>query len=424
MSVRSTGSRRLLHIDSAYTLRNVRARGNIGYFLARDASGLFGRVWSVHPIADAADGRKHRIELFRLSSGHGVIEGGAELCRMPRVLRPLNLLVSQFALYRLLVRLVRDQGVDIVAAVDPFVCGLLGLAVARTTGRPLVLRISGNHDDVYEAAGALAHPRIIPWYWLQKAIGRFVLRRADLVAAINRNNLDYAVANGAGEKRAIIPVSASVEAVHRVSPAERAPCGDLLRQWDLPPSGPLLLYFGRLIELKHPDDAIRAMAEVIRRKPFVHGIIAGSGAMEPELKELAAGLGAGTSIRFVGSLGQLALSRLIPRCVVLSPSAGQLAVLESALGGAPIVAYDRDFQPEFIEDGIDGYIVPFRDWRAMADRAEQIVGQPAIFARLSQNIRVKAVNFLDPQRVKHSEWSAFAQVLGSISPQMPMRGPQ
>jgi glycosyltransferase involved in cell wall biosynthesis len=411
MLARSTSGHRLLHIDSAYTLRNVRARGNVGYFLARDASGLFKQVWSVHPIADVADGAKRGIEVNRLSGAHAVVEGAAELCRMPRLLKPLNLLISQFALYRLLVRLVREQSIDVIVAVDPFVCGLLGLAVARTTRRPLVLRISGNHDDVYEAARALAHPRIIPWYRLQKAIGRFVLKRADLVAAINRNNLNYAVANGATHKTAIIPVSASVERVHRVDPADRAPCSDLLEEWHLPLAEPLLLYFGRLIDLKHPDDAIRAMADVIGRKPSVRGVIAGSGAMEPALKELAAELGAGASINFVGSLDQAALSRLIPHCVVLSPSAGQLAVLESALGGAPIVAYDRDFQPEFIDDGIDGYIVPFRDWRAMAHRAEELVANPLLFKTVSGNIRRKAVSFLDPVRVRAAEWRAFAQVL-------------
>lgn len=403
--------RRFLHIDSAYTLADVRQRGHESFFRARRASGLFARVWSVHPLADAAGGKGRRIDVALLGSGHGVIEGKAELCRLPGWLRPLNLLISQVALYRLLVRLVRSQRIDVVAGVDPFVSGLLGLAVARRTGRPFVLRISGNHDDIYEASGALAHPRILPWYWLQKAVGRFVLRRADLVAGINRNNLQYGIDNGARRHTAIIPISANVAEIHRKDPAARPGPEDLLAGWKIPAGAALLLYIGRLIPLKHPDDAIRAMAEVVRTRPQVHAILAGGGSMDRKLRSLAEELGAAHAIHFAGALDQEALSRLVPRCIALSPSAGQLAVLESALGGAPIVAYDRDFQPEFIEDGADGFIVPFRDWRAMAERAGRLVDDPALARRMSEAIRRKALAYLDPDRVRAAEWEAFAKVI-------------
>ncbi len=411
MSARSSARPRLLHIDSAYTLEDVRTRGHANFFLARHASGFFSQVWSVHPIADAAGGGKHRIEIGFVGPNHRVVEGKSELCRMPAVLRPLNFLLSQLALYRLLRRIVRDQRIDVVAAVDPFLSGVLGLAVARSTGRPFVLRVSGNSDDIYEASGALAHPRIIPWFWLQRAIGRFVIKRADLVAAINRNNLDYARKNGARGQTAIIPVSANIAAVHWEKPADRQSAETLLDQWNVPNDRPLLLYFGRLIELKHPDDAVRAMAAVIQRQPDASAIIAGGGAMEPALRGLAEELGVAGSVHFVGPVDQQTLSQLIPRCVVLSPSAGQLAVLESALGGAPIVAYDRDFQPEFIADGEDGFIVAFRDWRAMAAKAEQVIADPALFKRLSTAIREKAETYLDPRRVREAEWSAFGKVI-------------
>lgn len=424
MSTSGKASRRprLLHIDSAYTLADVRQRGHESFFLARQASGLFERVWSVHPLADAAGGSGRRIDVAILGPGHGVIEGKAALCRLPRWLGPLNLIVSQIALYRLLVRLVRSQRIDVVAAVDPFVSGLLGLAVAERTRRPFVLRISGNHDDIYAASGALAHPRILPWHWLQKAVGRFVLRRADLVAAINRNNLQYGIDNGARRHTAIIPISANVAEIHRTDPSARPGPEELLTRWDIPVQAPLLLYIGRLIPLKHPDDAVRAMAEVIRARPQVRGILAGSGTMEPELRRLAEELGVARAVHFVGSLDQQALSRLIPRCIALSPSAGQLAVLESALGGAPIVAYDRDFQPEFIEDGIDGFIVAFRDRRALADRAGLLVDEPALARRMSEAIRGKALAYLDPDRVRAAEWAAYGKVI-ALPAQVQQNGP-
>lgn len=411
----------LLHIDPAYTLRAVRAMDHESFFLARDASGLFNEVWSVHPVADMAGAPRGTIDVYKFSRSHALIEGKAELCRLPRFLLPLNVLLSQFALYRLLVRVVRRNRIAVVVGVDPFLAGLLALAVARTTKRPFVLRISGNPDDIHGATGALAMPRLFPSYKIQRAVQRFVVKRADLVTAINRNNLEYGIANGA-QSTAILPISGHIEPVHRMSPDRRRGGAQMIERLAGPSEGPMLLYFGRLIELKHPDDAVRAMADVIHRHPKSRGIVAGSGDMQSRLVSLAAELGVAESIHFPGQLDQRALSLIIPHCIVLSPSAGQMALLESALGGAAIVAYDRDFQPEFIDDGVDGFIVPFRDWRAMAARAAEIARNPDLHRRLSSRVREKALHYMDPQRIKSAEWAAFAKILdisepGAVPPQ-------
>lgn len=401
-----------MHIDSAYTLAEARACGKMTYLLARDASGLFDRVWSVHPVADVSGADSPAIEIQRIASNHVVVEGKARLFPLPRFLAPPNLILSQFALYRLLVRIVREQQLSVVVGVDPFLSGALALAVARKTGRPLVIRVSGNADDIYEASGVLAMPRLLPTHWLQKAVERFVLRRADLVTAINRNNLQYAEANG-GRKLAILPISANIEPLHRAAPAERTGGGPLLARLGIERGRPALLYVGRLIELKHPEDALRAMADVMSRRPGTVGIMAGSGDMEPRLKSLATALGVAGSIRFAGLLDQRELSLLIPHCVALSPSAGQMAVLESALGGAPIVAYDRDFQSEFIADGVNGFMVPFRNWRAMAERAEALLVDPELFKQMSRGSRKSALDYMAPERTRDAEWAAFARVLGA-----------
>ena len=206
-----SGPRRaLLHIDTAYTLAEVRAKKHESFFLARHASGLFGKVYSVHPIADVVGASSGKIDTARLTRNHLVIEGKAGLFRLPQ---PLNLLASQYALYRLLVRIVRKNKVAVISAVDPYLNGLLGLAVARRTGTPLAIRISGNHDELFEAASALAMPRLLPTYGLQKAIQRFVLRRADLVTGINRNNLDFGIRNGARRNTAVTPISSNIATV-------------------------------------------------------------------------------------------------------------------------------------------------------------------------------------------------------------------
>ena len=412
----------LLHIDSAYTLAEAKARGKMHYFHGRDASGLFGRVWSVHPVADRAGSDHGRIGIAAIGRGHGVVEGQAALCGLPRWLAPLDFLASQFALYRLLVRLVRSERLSVVAAVDPFLSGLLGLAVARATKRPLLVRISGNHDDIFRDGGALGMPRLFPTFGLQRAVTRFVLKRADLVSAINENNHEYALANGAREA-VIIPISGNIERVHLSDPAERAGGEQLREALGLPGKRRILLYFGRLIDLKHPDDALRAMAAAISQAPGTVGVIAGEGPMEPALKDLARQLGVEESIRFPGLLDQDRLGLLVPNAVVLSPSAGQMAILEAALGGAAIVAYDCDFQSEFVQHGENGFLVARRDWRAMGERAAELLADPALATRLGSNARSSALDHMAPERVKAAEWAALKSFCRGCRRRFPLHRP-
>jgi glycosyltransferase involved in cell wall biosynthesis len=409
-------ARTVLYIDSAYSLAEVREKQHESFFLARHASGFFKGVISVHPMADVVGAEDRRIDVFSLTPDHTVIEGKAELLRLPRILLPLNFLLSQARLYQMLVRLVRREKVSMVMVADPFYSALLGLAVARRCGIPFGIRLGGNSDEIYEATGALAMPRLFPSYRIQKAVQRFVLKRADLVAGINRNNLGFGLNNGARKLTAIIPISSNVAATHRRPLTARQDGRPLLQRLGVPTEGPVLLYVGRLIELKHPDDAVRAMAAVIRRHPGTAGVLAGLGPMQAQLEGLARELGVASSIFFVGQLDQEALSRIIPHCIMLSPSAGQLALLECALGGAPIVAYDRDFQPEFIDDGVDGFIVPYRDHAAMAERAAKILADRNLARGLSEAVRIKAEFHVDPNRVREAEWDAFGKALGTRMP--------
>ena len=237
------------------------------------------------------------------------------------------------------------------------------------------------------------------------------MRRADLVTGINRNNLDFGIRNGARRNTAVTPISSNIAAVHRIPPEERPSGKALLQSLGVPTEGPILLYLGRLLELKHPDDALRSMSANIRRHPGTVGVLIGTGPMEGRLRTLADELGVADSIHFLGQLSQEELSRIIPHCIMLSPSAGQMAFLECALAGTPIVAYDRDFQPEFIEDGIDGFIVPFRDHQALAERASEIIDDPQLAKRLGNAAREKALLHVDAERVRQMEWDAFSTLI-------------
>ena len=211
--------RSLIYIDMAYTMEIVRQKQHPQFFEMRHAGGYFDRVWGVHPIADVAGKASREIEFIPFSDRQTVIEGAAEMLPLPRFLLPFNFLWSQWRLLRRLSRLVREEQVSLIYATDAYYSGLFGLALKKMTGRPEVVAVFANQDDLYAATGALAMPRLLPFRFLERWVARLVLSRADLVVAGNRNNLGFAIANGARGATAIIPVAKNIEAVHLADPA-------------------------------------------------------------------------------------------------------------------------------------------------------------------------------------------------------------
>lgn len=403
-------SRSILYIAAEYRAAEVREKKHEHNFEARHASGYFDRVVSVHPVADLVGAEKGRIQFIRFTPRQLVVEGVTEFYRLPRFLLPLNFLLSQARLLKVLKRLVRTRRIDVLAATDPFLSGLLAWVLSRMTGKPLVIRIGGNYEELYREAGALAMPRLIPTYGLQKAIGRFVLSRADLVAGNNRNNLGWAIANGARKHTAIIPISGNIQRVHMTPPETRTRGREVFERLGIPFGPPALIYVGRLLKLKQPDEALRAMALVMQEEPSAIGILAGAGPMRDELVELAASVGVREHVHFIGETTQDDLAEIIPHCVTVSPLTG-LSLVECGLGGSPPVGYDRDWQAEFIEDGVNGFIVPDHDYRCMADRLLQILRDPQMKERLSKAIRERSLRQMDADEVQRLEKGAFDKVL-------------
>lgn len=403
--------RSVLYIAAEYRAAEIRQKKHENNFEARHASGYFDRVYSVHPTADLVGGGKGRIQIIRFTPRHLVIEGVTALFPLPRFLRPLNVLMSQAGLLGVMRKVIRKNDVSIIVATDPFLSGILALALSRLTDKPYAIRIGGNYEELYRETGTLAMPRLIPSYRLQTIIGRFVLRRAKLVVGNNRNNLRWAVANGASGQTAIVPISGNIQRIHMRPPEERTDGAKVFRKLGLPFGVPAMIYVGRLAKLKQADEALRAMALVIEQEPSAIAIFAGAGPMREDLQELADSLGVGKRTFFIGQTTQEDLSEIVPHCITVSPLTG-LSLIECGLGGSPPVGYDRDWQAEFIEDGVNGFLVPDHDYRSLADRLLKILRDPELRTRMSRAVRGRALRQMDADEVARLEKEAFDMVLG------------
>jgi glycosyltransferase involved in cell wall biosynthesis len=246
---------------------------------------------------------------------------------------------------------------------------------------------------------------------IEKAVERFVFPRADLVAGANQDNLDFAMANGAvPERSTLFRYGNLIDTRHYVDPAERPADQATLDALGIEPRK-FLFYVGRLERVKQPDHILQTLAEVRRRGHDVKAVLAGDGRMRAALEAQAAELGVADAVVFTGNLDQQSLALLFPlAAAVLSPHTGR-ALTEAALGAAPVVAYDIDWQGEIIETDVTGILVAPGDQPAMADATARLLADQGYAARLGDAVRERALTMLDPAALDEHERQQYRQLL-------------
>jgi len=422
--------RRLMAIDSMYDLPTLRARQAEHIVTHRDLGGFYDRVWNVHPFAgiDAQAGTFTALGApltTPLTDVHTMIEGRPGRFARLTFLPFLNFVLAQAQLVLRLDRIVQDEGVAIIRG-DPFYHGLLASLLGALSGRPWEIRVVGNHDAIYEATGELAYGRLFRWRFVEQRVARFTFPRADCIVVQSQYTREYVIRNGARPERvAIGPMAIFVDPVHQVDPADRAPLEDEFGLGDRPVVG----FVGRLEHIKHPEDVIISVAKARAGDRRIAAVIVGDGSMRAELSALCAQLGVEDDIVFAGVRDQRWIARLLPRCAVIAAPLSGLALVESALSAAPIVAYDVEWHAEFIADDREAVLVPYRDTDAMASAICALVDDGARARRLGEAARAKALDVMDPSKLIAHERALAERLIcgppprGGRTARRPVRSP-
>jgi len=410
---RTVGGRyRLLSIITSHSYGSIKTYGHEQLIVQQNSSGLFEHVFTLYSILGANrydDDRTFtgKIRTFAIAPGHTFIE-----CRMSFIKFLANLPRSNFVwsqVYVLLCmrKLVLDQGVGLLRGTEPFLTGLYCYVLSKLTATPFVLRIGSNWDLLHEK-GTMTFERIFKWYFVEKIIARFVFPRAALVMAANRNYLEYAVANGAKEERSIVaPFGNLVDRAHFVEPSERPKIDE-----HLPFLGrPFGLYVGRLTKVKHAEDLLLVAQEAKKTVPGAAVVLIGDGDLREEFDKKARDLGITDAVFFLGKKRQEWIARLLPMAsAYLSPHSGR-SLVEAAFAGLPLIAYDWEWHAELVVPGVTGELVPYRDWKKMAESFCTMLTKKEYASELGKNARKMAMEVMDQKKIQELEKNKFLEIL-------------
>lgn len=152
-----------------------------------------------------------------------------------------------------------------------------------------------------------------------------------------------------------------------------------------------VLFLGRLAPQKRPDVALRAFARLRELVPDATLDFVGDGSLRPELDRLAASLGVGDAVRFLGTRGDVPALLAGASCFVLTSDyeGCPLTVLEAMAAGVPVVATAVGGVPELVSERT-GVLVPAADIEATAHALAGVLGDEPSARRLGDAAREEA----------------------------------
>jgi glycosyltransferase involved in cell wall biosynthesis len=267
-----------------------------------------------------------------------------------------------------------------------FYPNMFGVAAARAAGVPAV--IASIRDT-----GVYLSP-------LQKRAQQLVCRLADVV-----------LVNAEAIKQSLITEGHAPDRIYvirnGISPAafvERTHDMGLRDELGIPADVPIVGMLARLNQLKGVDEFLDAAAKVASRVPEVRFLLIGDSVPMPDrrsvtngsycdaLRERARELGIADRLVFTGF--RLDVPRLLTQCAVsVLPSHSEglsNTLLESMAAGVPVVATNVGGNPEVVQEGRTGFLVPVKNADALAERICRVLHDRGLAARLGESGRRRA----------------------------------
>ncbi|MHB1653256.1 MAG: glycosyltransferase [Desulfitobacteriaceae bacterium] len=233
----------------------------------------------------------------------------------------------------------------------------------------LLAVLSGFHPLVVSAWGSDVLVAPEKSFWLRKIV-QHVLHQADALTSDSSYMSSRMEELLNGEKKRLMTVTMGVS-----------------REWfqslpDPSKSPWQVLSLRGHQEIYNIDVVIRSMAEVVKTLPQAKLVVAGEGPKTPSLKSLTATLGLKRNIDFVGQLPhaqvQAYLNESAVSVSVPSSDATAVSLLETMACGSFPVLSDVPANKEWIEDGVNGLIVPAGDAHALAQALIQSLEDQAL----------------------------------------------
>jgi len=266
---------------------------------------------------------------------------------------------------KLALRLCRTRKFDVIHAHD-WMTYPAGMALARVTGKPLVVHI---HSTEFDRSGEHVHQAV---YDIERR-GMHAAIRVIAVSELTKNIVTsrYAVDN------------TKVEVVYNGIESNETPRLDGLK---VRAGDKIVLFLGRITMQKGPEYFIAAAKRVLEKMDNMKFLVAGSGDMARRMIELAAEMGIGHKVLFTGFLRGKDVERVFQMAdLYVMPSVSEpfgIAPLEALANGTPALISKQSGVSEVLTHALK---VDFWDVDEMANKIVAVLRHPPLRQTLMEH---------------------------------------
>lgn len=275
---------------------------------------------------------------------------------------------------------------DVVHVHDWF--GTFGAAeLARRWQKPLVMTV---HSTEYDRSLGQ------PWEHIRYR-EEYGIRAADAVIAVSRHLGRQLVDRYGARPESIRVIYNAVRPPARLTPVAR--------------SRRVVLYLGRLAAMKGVDTFLRAAQRVAPTDPDVLFVVAGTGPEYPRLVDLAAHLGIGDRVLFLGHVSDdervilMASASIFVLPSVVEPFG--IAALEAMAAGVPVIMSKTSGVAEVARSV---FTIDFWDTEEFASRIHELLEYPVLRREMGEGGRSDALREGWPERALQTV-GVYAEVL-------------
>jgi glycosyltransferase involved in cell wall biosynthesis len=176
---------------------------------------------------------------------------------------------------------------------------------------------------------------------------------------------------------------------------------------------PVVLYVARMEAVKNHPMLFRAARRLRDRGVAFKIRLVGDGELRPDYQRLVAAEDLSRHVEFLGY--RTDVPDLIARasvCVLTSWLEGvPRAIIEAGAVGRPVVATDVVGTRSILDDGATGFLVPYDDDGALADRLAQLLTDEPLRRRMGARARERALRDYDERVVVDRIKRVYAEVL-------------
>ena len=224
---------------------------------------------------------------------------------------------------------------------------------------------------------------------IKKYAVRYVLRKADLITC-DAEHMREAMRRLGAVPEKISLINFGID-TRKFSPSEKS---EKLRAELGIYDSPTVISLRNLNPLYDIESLIKSIPFVLKEIPESKFVIAGRGSEETKLKELAKSLGVSGNTKFVGfipndELPQYLTSMNVYVSTALSDAGISACTAEAMACGLPVIITDVADNKKWVEDGVNGFIVPIKDPKSLAERIIYLLKNEHVrmkFGKISRKI--------------------------------------